>query len=724
VRLNLPNKKTRFFNGFVSRFIQTGFVLSNRKERLARYSATMVPWLWFLTRTADCRIYQDMTVPDIIKDVFKSNGFTDVDDALGGQYGKWEYCVQYRETAFNFVSRLMEQEGIYYYFKHEDGKHTIVLADPKSAKQPITGYEEIPFSAFDAATASKAETLWDWTIEQAVQPGLYEHTDFDFEKPGTSLKAKSKIERDHAMAAFEVFDYPGEYREVPEGEEYARARIEELQAQQEVCFGTSDARGLAAGFTFKVPNHPRADQNREYLVVSGRCRLQTDPYESSGEAGQVPTYTCDFSVMEATRPFRAPRVTPKPVVQGLQTAIVVGKQGEEIWTDKYGRIKVQFHWDRYGKSDEKSSCWVRVAQVWAGKGWGAVFTPRLGQEVIVEFLEGDPDLPLVTGSVYNGKLMPPYDLPANATISGVKSSSSKGGGGFNEIRFEDKKGDEQIFIHAQKNQDTRVEKDCFEWIGNNRHLIVKTDQIEHVENNRHEIVDADHMEEIGKDRHLEVKGKEAKEVTGSQSLTVGGDVNEVFKANHSEQVTSNYYLKGMGIVIEGATGVSLKCGSNEISISPGGISVTSSANLFLTGAMTFINSGPGPAGSPGSAGSAVTPAAPKEAEEADKADPGKVAEIKAQQKQTQTGKYGAVPVKPFKPPQTEEEKEKKSWIEIELVGEDNKPIPGEKYRIELPDGTVAEGTLDEKGMAHIEGTEKGTCQITFPDLDQDAWKKA
>jgi type VI secretion system secreted protein VgrG len=263
--------------------------------------------------------------------------------------------------------------------------------------------------------------------------------------------------------------------------------------------------------------------------------------------------------------------------------MVVGPSGEEIYTDEYGRVKVQFHWDREGKADDNSSCWIRVAQVWAGKNWGAMYIPRIGQEVIVEFLEGDPDRPIITGRVYNDKAMPPYELPSEKTKSTIKSNSSKGGGGFNEIRFEDKKGDEQIFIHAEKNLDVRVKNDRFETVVNNRHLHVEKDKFEHIDNNRSETVDADHKEEIGKDRHLSVKGKEAKEITGSMSLTVKGDVIEVFKANHSEQTTSDYYLKAKNVVIEGLQNITLSVGGSYIAIEPAGIEIKTSGQLKIEG---------------------------------------------------------------------------------------------------------------------------------------------
>ena len=396
------------------------------------------------------------------------------------------------------------------------------------------------------------------------------------------------MDREHAAANFEIYDYPGEYVESNDGEEYAKKRIEELQAQYEVVLANSDARGVCTGCTFTLANHPREDQNRQYLITSANFNIKAGEFYSGGQTGGEGFYSCSFTAIDATQPFRSPRITPKPSIPGPQTAMVVGPSGEEIYTDEYGRVKVKFHWDRYSKADENSSCWIRVAQVWAGKNWGAMYIPRIGQEVIIEFLEGDPDQPIITGRVYNDQAKPPYVPKTNPTISTLKSNSSKGGGGFNEIRFEDKKGDEQIFIHAEKNLDVRVKNDLFETVVNNRHLHVEKDKIEYVENNRNELVDADHKEEIGKDRHLNVKGKEAKEITGSMSLTVKGDVIEVFKSNHSEQTTQDYYLKAQNVVIEGLQNITLSVGGSYIAIEPAGIEIKTSGQLKIEGATVDV----------------------------------------------------------------------------------------------------------------------------------------
>ncbi|MFZ2148950.1 MAG: type VI secretion system tip protein TssI/VgrG [Sedimentisphaerales bacterium] len=590
IRLNLSEGKIRYFNGFVSRFEQT-----RPTGGLANYRATMVPWLWFLTRTADCRIFQKKMVPDIIEDVFREHGFTNFERSLSPEYRTWEYCVQYRETDFNFVSRLMEQEGIYYFFRHKNGEHSLVLADSASAHKPYPDYDEIKYHPADLGVSSE-ECISDWNVETHLQPGSYALNDFDFKDIRKDLKARAIVKREHAAAEFEIYDYPGEYADSKDGEGYARKRIEELQAQYEVVSAGSDARGVCAGCTFTLIDHPRDDRNKKYLITSANFNIEAGEFYSGGRTGGENVYSCSFTAIDETQPFCSPRITPKPSIPGPQTAIVVGPSGEEIYTDEYGRVKVQFHWDRYGAADENSSCWIRVAQVWAGKSWGAMYIPRIGQEVIIEFLEGDPDQPIITGRVYNDQAKPPYDPKTKPTMSTLKSNSSKGGGGFNEIRFEDKKGDEQIFIHAEKNLDVRVKNDLFETVVNNRHLHVEKDKFEYVENNRSEKVDADHKEEIGKDRHLKVKGKEAKEIAGSMSLTVKGDVIEVFKANHSEQTTKDYYLKAQNVVIEGLQNITLSVGGSYIAIEPAGIeisgpkiSVKGSAMTEITGGIVKIN---------------------------------------------------------------------------------------------------------------------------------------
>lgn len=583
IRLDLGAGRTRYFNGHVSSFSQL-----TSAGQLARYRTVVVPWLWFLSRTADCRIFQEKTVPEIIKQIFRDRGFTDFEDGLSGSYRTWEYCVQYRETDFAFVSRLMEQEGIYYYFKHENGKHSLVLADSCSAHEPYPEFEEVAYHPADMGTETE-ECISDWVVETRLQPGSCALQDFDFMNTKKDLKARAITNREHAHAGFEIYDYPGQYAETGDGEEYAKKRIEELQAQYRVATAKSDSRGVCTGFTFNLVDHPRSDQNGECLITSAKYTIRGDEIFSASAGGSECTYSCGFTAIDCSQPFRSPRTTAKPSISGPQTAIVVGPSSEEIHTDKYGRVKVKFHWDRYSKADENSSCWIRVAQVWAGKKWGAMYVPRIGQEVIVEFLEGDPDRPIITGRVYNAQAKPPYDLPGNKTMSTLKSNSSKGGDGFNEIRFEDKKGEEQIYIHAEKNLDVRVKNDRFETVEGDRHLVVENEKFEQVKSHRNEFVEQNHLEEIGQDRNLTVKGKEAKEVDKSLSLTVKGDVIEVFKAAHSEQTTKDYYLKAQNVVIEGLQNITLSVGGSYIAIEAGTIEINTSGQLKIDGTQVQIN---------------------------------------------------------------------------------------------------------------------------------------
>jgi type VI secretion system secreted protein VgrG len=519
IAMSLPGGKSRYFHGHV-----TEFSLGGWRQKYNEYRAIVRPWYWLLTRTADCKIFQDKTVPQIFEEVVKQYGFTDYQLELSGTYQPWEYCVQYRETDFNFLSRLLEQEGIYYFFLHAADKHTMVLADAPGQHTKLPGYEKVPYYPPGGTdTQRERDYLESWVWTKSVQPGSFATTDFDFEKPRKSLSGSSTIERKHSQASYEIFDYPAELSklEASQTEATAKIRIEELQSSYLIAHGHGTAAGLGTGFRFELTNFPRKDLNIEYLITQGTYTLTVDSYETGTASGEE--FAVAIEAIDAQTPFRPDRRTPKPVVQGAQTAIVVGKAGEEIFTDKYGRVKVQFHWDRYGKQDEKSSCWIRVAQVWAGKSWGAIHIPRIGQEVIVSFLEGDPDQPIITGRVYNGDSMPPYGLPANATQSGIKSRSSKGGGeaNFNEIRFEDKKGSEQLTIHAEKNQDVTVENDEVVSIGHDRTETVGHDETITVGNNRTEKVGVNETISIGSNRTENVGSNESITIGSNRTISVG-----------------------------------------------------------------------------------------------------------------------------------------------------------------------------------------------------------
>jgi type VI secretion system secreted protein VgrG len=546
VSIRRPDDSLRYYNGYVTRISQVG-----RHGRYHAYRATVRPWLWLLTRTTNCRIFQKKNVPDIIKDVFGHHaGIVDVQFELTESYGEWEYCVQYRESDFDFVSRLMEHEGIYYFFRHDEGRHTLVLADSYNA-HPAAVEEDIPFIPPGRAVRADKEHISEWSISRELQPGKYALTDYDFERPSVDLEVKSHIKREHALAEYEVYDYPGDYLMRNDGETYARTRIEELQAKHERVQGATNSRNIATGFLFRLVEHPREDQNTEYLAVFTELELQSSEYESiDATATPAAVYKCEFTALNSKQPFRAERLTRKPIVRGTQTAIVVGPAGEEIYTDKYGRIKVQFHWDRLGANNESSSCWIRVSTPWAGKQWGIISIPRIGQEVIVDFLEGDPDQPIAIGSVYNAEQMPAFGLPGKKMVSGVKSDTYHGGG-YNEITLDDTAGTEKITIHGQYDMNTtvehdqtttvhncrtdRVDVDDAESVGNNQSCDVGVDQSLSVGANRTKSVGANETISIGSNRDATVGASESLTVALQRTHTVG--VNETITVGGAQEIT-------------------------------------------------------------------------------------------------------------------------------------------------------------------------------------------
>ncbi|MEO8345044.1 MAG: type VI secretion system tip protein TssI/VgrG, partial [Betaproteobacteria bacterium] len=455
IELKTQSGAPRFFNGQVTRFAFVGREVA-RESEIWRYEARLRPWLWYLTRESDFKIFQNKTVPEILDEVFAKYPYPVEKKLGGGHYRTWEYCVQYQETDFNFVSRLMEHEGIYYYFKHEMGRHTLVLANDLSKHVPCPGYDSVPYIPPDRAAIADEEYIGSWQIAKEVDSGTFITDDFDFKKPRAELLRPRMKPYSHPHGDHPIYEWPGGYVEVADGENYAKLRLEELQAPHESVTGEGNARGLAPGYLFTLKTCPRKDQNREYLILGMQYFVRDNPYHSGGEGHS--DWRLLLTAQPTTVPYRPPRVTPKPLTNGPQTAVVVGKQDDEIYTDKYGRVKVQFHWDQYGQADENSSCWIRVSSPWAGNKWGVIFIPRVGQEVIVDFIAGDPDCPIITGRVYNAEHMPPYELDKYKEYSAIKSHSTKHGGetNWNELRFYDYKGKEQVFIHANWRMDVRV----------------------------------------------------------------------------------------------------------------------------------------------------------------------------------------------------------------------------------------------------------------------------
>ncbi len=513
VKLALGNDQTRYFNGYVTRFAHTGTY-----GRYHRYVAAVRPWRWFLTRTSDCRIFQNLAVPDILRSVFGDHDTAEFKLELTQTYPRRTYCVQYRETDFDFVSRLMEHEGIYYYFRHSDGHNTLVLTDSVSSHASFTTAKTLPFIPPEKLVRPEVESISRWEFAREVQPGAYVHDDYDLERPTVEIQTHKTRTRKHAESSYEMYDYPGRYLEKPEGESYAGVRLDEFGAQYELAHATTNARGLCVGYRFTLERHSRGDQNGEHLVVSATHDLEYSAYEGLPKTTAA-EYACTFTAMPTSQQYRPRRLTPKPIVQGPQTAMVVGPAGDEIHTDKYGRVKVQFHWDRLGRRDENSSCWVRVSHPWAGKGWGAVATPRIGQEVIVDFLEGDPDQPIITGRVYNADCQPPFGFPAGAVISGVKSDTHKGSG-YNELSMDDTAGTEKVTIHAQFDMNTTVEHD----------------QTTTVHDCRTDRIDVNDSETIGVNQSLAVGANRTKKIGANETITIGANRTSTVGASETATV--------------------------------------------------------------------------------------------------------------------------------------------------------------------------------------------
>jgi type VI secretion system secreted protein VgrG len=691
----------RHVHGIVSRFEQTG-----RSKKLTHYSARLVPKLWTLSLVRQSRIFQNKNTPDILKAVLEGAGIPaeQYQLSLKATYPPRKYCVQYRESDFDFMSRLMEEEGIWYWFAHDEEKCVVMMGDEASTPTQIAGQTEVAFREGEGGLLGGAEQIAGFRYVRSMRTGKVILQEYDFKKPQQTMKVEAEAESDAHLSSY---DYPGEYPETGVGKRLAQVRLEEQQAERELGVGEGNCRRLEAGYRFALVDHPVEELNQEYLLVRVE-HWGEQPQAGIGAAAQKAeskdeqTYRNVFECVPSIVTWRPPRVTPRPRVEGPQTAVVTGPEGEEIHVDEHGRVKVHFFWDLDGPQDDKSSCWVRVSQGWGGAGYGGMFLPRVGQEVVVECLEGDPDRPIITGRVYNGTNPLPYALPDEKTKSSIKSSTSPGGSGFNELRFEDKKGEEQILIQAEKDVDVYVKNDRRERIRRDHHMIVDRDQIEKVGRDEHRFVDRDQITEITRDHSLKVGGKEMIQITGTRSLEVTDDVAEASKANYSHEVGKNLYLKASGVVIEGMQELTLKVGGSFVFLDSSGVTIK--------GSMVKLNSG-GAAGT-GTAGSIVPVSA--------RLDPAEAASAAAVQ-----SKKG---VKDDRPTHQEPKKDappppNRTWIELELVDEADKPVPGEPYEVELPNGKIASGTTGADGVARVTGVEPGSCKIRFPRLDKDAWEK-
>ncbi|EJM75596.1 type VI secretion system Vgr family protein [Pseudomonas sp. GM55] len=484
-----------------------------------RYQLVLRPWLWWLTLASNNRVFQNLSTSDIVTTIFKAHGFTDFTLKLTGSYTPREYCVQYGETDFAFVSRLLEEEGIFWFFTHEDGKHTLVLGDSNDAFPIIPNGPNVKYLGQQMGERELHGIRSGQVCMQAVA-GVYQATDYEFTTPTTSLYSQAEA----IAGPRSMYEHPGGYNAKARGDALTKQRIDGLRSQEKRFVGESDCRWLVPGHWFTLAGHDDTTLNIDWVVTTVTHEVSHDNYRNRFEA--IPKAT----------PYRPTRITPKPRMH-TQTAIVVGKLGEEIWTDEYGRIKLQFPWDRDGKNDEASSCWVRVVLPWSGKGFGMQFVPRIGQEVIVTFIDGDPDRPLVTGCVYNGDNALPYALPANQTQSGIKTQSSKGGGGFNELRFEDKKDAEEVFLQAQKDLKINVLNDTTATVGHDETLTVQNARTRTVKEGDETVT-----LEKGKRSVTIQTGSDSLDVKDSRTVKVGADQTHSTGGNYNHTVTGNYSL--------------------------------------------------------------------------------------------------------------------------------------------------------------------------------------
>jgi len=619
VTILLADGKKRFFHGIVSAFSQGK---GGGESRYAFYTATLVPWFWILSRIADSRIFQEMSVPDIVEKVFRDRGFSDFNLRLHGNYDKRNYCVQYRETDLNFVSRLLEEEGIYYFFEHDENKHTMVLADSPEEHKPCPDQSTVRYQLSSGGWLDE-DVITELDLYQEIRPGKLTLNDFNFEIPNTDLKVSVSTRNNLGPGDREVYDYPGEFDNRGLGEQLVNVRMEEEEAQITSLPGKSDCRTFVSGYRFTLTDYYRPEMNEsDFVLLSVRHKaFGGGDYPGAPRDGDKgPYYVNQFKCMPHDVPFRPVRKTRRPVVEGVQTAIVVGPSGEEIYTDEHGRVKVQFHWDREGMRDENSSCWIRVSQVCAGAGWGAIDVPRIGHEVIVDFIEGDPDRPIITGRVYHGNNRPPFALPGAGMVSGMKSNSTPGGGGYNEFTLDDTKGKEKIVVHGQYDMASTIEHDQTlqvnnnrtdtimvddsETVGNNQTLNVGVNQTVTIGSNQSTTIGANHTVAVGAAESIAVGASQTVSVGASKSETiavakalsiggiyqvsVGGAMNETIGAAKAEEIGGAKVVAIGGVSTEtiGAS-KTVSAGSNITENAGGGMSLSSGAGMNLLAGGNF-----------------------------------------------------------------------------------------------------------------------------------------
>ncbi len=806
----------RWFHGIVSRLEVTGaFIAAEADENRLSFRIHLVPSMWYLTQRYTSRIFQNKSVVDIIKEVLTDAGLLSNQFDLTNlqrTYEPREYCVQYRESDYNVVARLAEEEGIWWYFEQSPESHLLKMEDKSSAYVEIEDESSIAFAP-PQGMVTDDEHVHRFRMARSVRPGRVVLSDYSFESPDLNLETLGTNELPEHL---EHADYPGGYRTQGVGRDLADIRAQEFKASHHKGVGVCNSIRIGPARKFELTNHPISSLNASYVVtamthegkqsigesvsaVSGRTGVlgvsthqsilaargnddrtirdladglleiaarmgagdvtarreltewvyhdglvMTNPAGVAGALGErpltwvtlpnviddvardglinfdAPVYTARFECIPSELEFRPPRVTPRPKMSGPQSARVVGPDSEEIQVDEFGRVKVQFNWDRVGNEGGQlklhgadSSCWIRVCQGSVGGQYGMMFIPRIGQEVLVDFMDGNPDCPVIVGRLNNRDHMPPYTLPEHKTRSVIKTHSTKGGGGTNEIRFEDLKGKEQLFLQAQRQMDTRVKGSHFHTAGGSYHLLVGG------ENNG--ALSGEYRQTVHKAKHVHVKGDlfswveaaEHRAIGGDQAIEVGGvysmhacdEVAEIYDANHQKEVSGTYQCSATSIKLEATAGIELKCGGSSI--------VLSSGAIFITGPIVNINSGSGPPVAPvGPAGMSPGPA--EDASAADRSDPGSDTRYTATREPPKLGTIDA---------DVEGHKFADTWIEFQLVDAAENPIPDEPYRVTLPDETVQEGRTDAEGLCRFEGLDVGLAYIQLPNRQDAAWKK-
>lgn len=582
----------RVFNGMVAQLVNQGKV----SDKLYRYELTIVPTLWMLSQRVNIRIFQHKSIPQIIEKIFAEHG-VEFESKLTETYPAHEYCVQYQETDLDFAHRLLSEAGIFYYFEHASGKHQLVLLDDKNQYAS----EDDNFISQSYGTL-ESEHLNEWQFSSQLLPIKYSSNAYDFKRPTSSLLTDSEHSTNKALSAelMEVYRYPGNYDNKGLGSSEMNKRLQAIQKHQSIVKAESNIRNLKVGHVYTIKKHENINElGKSYLVTELHYIAEDDSYKNSSESKQEIKNI--LQLIPADTSFRPDAIHQKPSVNGLQSAVVTGPQGEEIYTDEYGRVRIQFHWDREGQMNENSSCWVRVSHQWAGAGFGGINIPRIGQEVLVEFEDGDPDKPIITGRVYNARNMPPYQLPGNKTQSGWVSRSTPEGtkDTANEIRFEDRKGAEHLLIHAERNQSIEVENEEFHWVGKNRRKNIDNDEDVEIKNDRKETVGNDEAINIGRNQTVEIGNDSVLKVGKNRTVeiekdainTVNNHQKDYVYANHFQEVGGNYEHKVAGkYTLEAVEKIFTRTnkyilqGSDSLEIAgPGGSIIIDSSGITIEG---------------------------------------------------------------------------------------------------------------------------------------------